>query len=485
MPSGQPFNIKWKVEKFDAIIIGSGQAGNPLAKRLSGEGWRVALVEKAHVGGTCINYGCTPTKTLVGVAKTIRQARRASDYGIILHKDVPDYRLIDQYKNEVVAGFRQRLEGSLAQDPNITLYHGEGRFSGYKEVRVQLADLSVRYLAADSIFINTGARAHIPDIEGLWSVNYLTSQTVLALKDLPDHLLILGGGSVALEFSQIFRRMGSQVTIIEKSSRLLPGEDEDVGLEMHRLLEEEGVKILTDASVQRIDGRRGAVRADLLSEGKTMTISGTHLLVATGRTPNTDALDLSKTRIQVDEKGFIPVSAQLETAEQGIYALGDVKGGPAFTHVSYHDYIVVTDNLLGKKSSSIRHRLVPYCVFTDPELGRIGLSETEATGMGLDFSVAKMKTSFIARALETGESRGFIKALVDNKTHKILGVAVISPNGGELMSLLQVAMLGGLRYDQLRDTMFAHPTYAEAVNNLFSSLHLNQKEKHDQYSPGE
>lgn len=472
MQFGRPFK-SMKMEKFDAIIIGSGQAGNPLAKRLSREGRRVAVIESAYIGGTCINYGCTPTKTLVGVAKNIIQARRASAYGIALNNDVPDYKLINQRKNEVVAYFREGLESSLVQDPGIIVYEGKGRFSGYKEVRVQLEDSNCKSLTAELVFINTGTRARIPDIEGLQSVKFLTSKTILELDHLPEHLVIVGGGYIALEFSQIFRRMGSLVTIIEKSARLLSKEDEDVGLEISRILEAEGVKIITDATIKRVSEETNeSVTIEICSTEKSFTLSGTHLLIATGRTPNTEDLDLAKTGIQVDKKGFIPVNDHLETTESGIYALGDVKGGPAFTHVSYNDYIVLTDNLFGKKTSSIRNRLIPYCVFIDPELGRIGLTEIEAIEMGLDFSVAKMETSFIARAVETGETNGFLKAIVDNKTKTILGVAVISPNGGELMSLLQIAMLGDLTYDQLRDTMFAHPTYAEAINNLFNPTHL-------------
>jgi len=464
------------MERFDAIIIGSGQASNPLAKRLSKEGRCVAVVELAYIGGTCINYGCTPTKTLVALAKIITRARRASDYGIALNNDVPKYKLINQRKNEVVADFRKGLERTLVQDPNITVYHGKGKFSGYKEICVQLEDLSYKSITAESIFINTGARAHIPDIEGLQSVDFFTSQTILDLECLPKHLLIVGGGYIALEFSQIFRRMGSLVTIIEKSSRLLPKEDEDVGLEISQILKAEGVKIITDVTIERVVSESDdSINVEISVAGKLHTLSGTHLLIATGRVPNTEDLDLLKTRIQVDEKGFISVNEHLETTESGIYALGDVKGGPAFTHVSYHDYIVLADNLFGKKAFSIRNRLIPYCVFTDPELGRIGLTEREATEMGLNFSVAKMKTSFIARAIETGETSGFIKAIVDNKTNRILGAAVISTNGGELMSLLQIAMLGGLTYDQLRDTMFAHPTYAEAINNLFNPIHLQSR----------
>lgn len=464
------------VEKFDAIIIGSGQAGNPLAKKLSKEGRRVALVESAFVGGTCINDGCTPTKTLVGIARNVVLAHRAEKYGIRITNDVPNYRLISRRKDEIVTDFRKGLETSVIQDPNITLFYGRGCFSGYKEVRVQLRDSSYRCLTADQIFINTGTRARIPDIEGLQSVKFLTSKTVLQLEYLPKHLLIVGGGYIALEFSQIFRRMGSRVTVIERSSRLLLDEDDDVGSAIKEILEAEGVEVITDAKIWSVKADSGeSVTAEVWSAGRSFTLSGTDILIATGRTPNTDGLDLTKTRIQTDERGFIPVNDYLETTEAGIFALGDVKGGPAFTHVSYHDYVVIADYLFGKNTLSIRDRLIPYCLFIDPELGRIGLTEKEAGKMRLDFSVAKMKTSFIARAIETDETSGFLKAIVDNKTRKILGVSVLCAGGGELMSLLQIAMMGGLTCDQLRDTMFAHPTYAEAVNNLFSQIHVQQR----------
>ena len=461
------------MEKFDAIIIGSGQAGNPLAKKLSNAGRRVALVESAFIGGTCINYGCTPTKTLVGLAKNIIQARRSAEYGINVSNDIPDYEKISERKSKVVADFRQGLKSSLLQDPNITFFHGKGSFSGYKEIRIQSEDPGHKYITAELIFINTGTRDRIPDIEGIQSVGALTSKTILELEYLPKHLLIIGGGYVALEFSQIFRRLGSLVTIIEQSPGLLPKEDDDVGLVIRQILEAEGVEIITGATVKRVRTDRNAcVTIEILSEEQSFTLSGTDLLIATGRTPNTEDLNLSKTGIQVDKKGFISVNGHLETTEAGIYALGDVKGGPAFTHVAYHDYIVIADHLFGKKTCSIYNRLVPYCVFTDPELGRIGLTEKKAREMGLDFSVAKMNTSSIARAIETGETAGFVKAVLDNDTKKILGAAVICAGGGELMSLLQIAILGGLTSDQLRDTMFAHPTYAEAINNLFSPVHL-------------
>jgi pyruvate/2-oxoglutarate dehydrogenase complex dihydrolipoamide dehydrogenase (E3) component len=473
------------VEKFDAIIIGSGQAGNPLAKRLSREGKRVAIVEMAHVGGTCINNGCTPTKTLVSAAKTIVQARKASNFGFTINNDIPDYKLIKQRKNEVVSYYREELEKWLLEDANITVFRGKGRFSGYKQVSVLSGGLNDKTITAGLICINTGARPHIPDIEGLRSVKFFTSETILELDYLPGHLLIVGGGYVAVEFAQIFRRLGSQVTIIIRSSGLLSNEDDDVRLEIARILESEGVEIVTDAAIKRIaEEDDGTTSLEIFYKDKLRTLSGTDLLIAAGRTPNTEDLDLIKTGIHVDGKGFIPVNDHLQTIVAGIYALGDIKEGPAFTHVSYHDYIVLAEILFEKKASSICNRLIPYCVFIDPELGRVGLTEKEASQMNLDFSIAKMKTSFIARAVETGETDGFLKAIVDNKTKKILGAAIISPNGGEMMSLLQVAMIGGLTYDQLRDNMFAHPTYAEAVNNLFNPVHLKSKVHYDQCSPG-
>ena len=461
------------MEVFDAIIIGSGQAGNPLAKRLSREGKRVAIIESALVGGTCINYGCTPTKALVASAKNMFQTRRAAAYGIMASDPLPNYRAINARKNRIVADFRKGLVNSLTQDPNITFLQGKGAFSGQKAVRVQLKDLSYQTITAESIFINTGARPHIPDIEGLQSIKFFTSTTILDLNVLPQHLLIIGGGYIALEFAQIFRRLGSLVTIVERSSRLLQNEDEDVALELTRILEEEGVRIILDTFVKRISAEtEELINIEMKATEKSVILSGTHCMVATGRTPNTEDLDLFKTAVQTDKDGYISVNDQLETTTAGIYALGDVKGGPAFTHVSYHDYVVLTGNLFGNKPSSIRDRLIPYCIFTDPELGRIGLTEKAAKEKGLEFSVAKMKSSFIARASETGETAGFIKAIVDLHTKKIIGVATICAGGGELMSLLQIAMLGGLTYDQLRDAMFAHPTYAEAINNLFSPAHL-------------
>lgn len=463
------------MEKFDAIIIGSGQAGTPLAKRLSKEGMRVALVESDFIGGTCVNYGCTPTKTLVGSSKVVFQAQNAAKYGITLSHNVPNFELINQQKNKVVNNSRENLEKSLVEDSNIKVFHGKGSFSGYKEIRIELTDASDIFITAPLIFINTGTRDRIPEIKGLATVEYLTSKTLLTLERLPKKLVIIGGGPIALEFSQIFSRLGSHVTVIEQSPQLLPKEDDDVGSMIKQILTAEGIEIITDAKVTKVSSNPDeSIQIELASGEKSFTISGTHVLIATGRIPNTEALNLSESNIPIDEKGFIPVNDHLETTEPGIYALGDVKGGPAFTHVSYHDYLVVADHLFGEKTFSIHNRLIPYCIFTDPELGRIGLTEKDAREKKLNFSVAKMDASSIARAVETDETIGFVKAIVDNNTKKILGVAALCAGGGEFMSILQIAMLGGLTYEQLRDTMFAHPTYAEAINNLFNPTHLKQ-----------
>lgn len=454
------------MEKFDAIIIGSGQAGNPLAKRLSKEGKQVALIEPELIGGTCINYGCTPTKTLVEIAKEIYQANRAVQYGTNSVIDTIEYSTIKNKKDKIVSDFRNGLEKSLHKDPNITIFKGKARFTGHKEIEID--SLSQNRITSEFIFINTGARPRIPTIEGLQTTTFFTSKTILELNTLPKHLLIIGGGYIALEFAQIFRRLGSSVTILEKSTRLLKNEDQDVAIELKSILENEGIQIMTDVAINRVSQRENQeINLEISILGKSLLLTGTHLLLATGRIPNTEGLELSKTGLCVTDDEFIPTKGNLETKVDGIFALGDVKGGPAFTHVSYHDYIIVSKNLLDGKKTSIHNRLIPYCIFTDPELGRIGLTELEARDKGLPFSVAKMETRFIARAAEAGQSTGFIKAIVDNESKMILGAAVICPGGGELMSLIQMAMLGGISYDQLHETIFAHPTYAESLNNLF------------------
>ncbi|KAI9449150.1 FAD-dependent pyridine nucleotide-disulfide oxidoreductase [Russula earlei] len=459
------------MKKYDAIIIGSGQAGTPLARRLAGKGWKVAIIERQYTGGTCINYGCTPTKAMVASAKNAFQARRASEYGITVGTVSVNLPALIARKNKIVTDFRSSTERSLVSIANIELIYGEAFFSGPKQVTISLKEGGKTTCTAEYIFINTGGRTAVPAIEGLQNVPYLTSTTILDAVSIPAHLLIIGGSYIALEFGQMFRRYGSQVTILEHSPRFLPKEDEDIADEMKRILTEEGITIHLGVAIQKVaQDTNNTVTITIIIDGKEQIITGSTLLLAAGRVPNTDQLQLHETGVETDERGYIKVNDRLETAVPGIYALGDVKGGPAFTHISYNDYLVVFKNLVDHANISVTKRMVPYCMFTDPELGRVGMNEEEAKKSGLNFKVAKLPMAYVARGVETGETRGLMKAIVDVDTKKILGVGILGAQGGELMSLLQIAMLGDITYEQLRENIFSHPTYSESINNLFMAL---------------
>jgi pyruvate/2-oxoglutarate dehydrogenase complex dihydrolipoamide dehydrogenase (E3) component len=456
---------------YDALIIGAGQAGVPLATALAKAGWKSALIEREHVGGTCVNEGCTPTKTMVASARVAYLTRRAADYGVQTGPVAVDMQTIRQRKRDIVESFRsgsqQRIEGTKGLD----LIMGEARFVGPKRIEVRLNDGSVRTLSADTIVINTGTRARMPQLSGLEGVRVLDSTSIMELDEVPEHLLVIGGGYIGLEFGQMFRRFGSQVTLVHRRGQLLTREDADVAQEIADILQQDGVQVLLDTHPLRVQCSEGGQIALIVrAPDGERTLIGSHLLVAAGRVPNTDRLDLQITGIEVDNRGFIPVNDRLETTVPGIYALGDVKGGPAFTHISYDDYRILRSNLLEDGDASTDGRLVPYTVFIDPQLGRIGLSEKEAQAQGLNHRVAKIPMSWVARALETDETRGLMKATVDADTDQILGAAVLGVEGGELMAVLQVAMMGGLPYTALRDGVFAHPTLAESLNNLFSQM---------------
>ncbi len=441
------------MNKYDAIIIGAGQAGTPLAIRLAGAGWHVALIERDAVGGTCINRGCTPSKAMVASAKIAYQVANASRFGVMVDNLAVDFRSIINRKTKIVEGFRSDIETDLISQPNIELIYGEASFLDCKEIRIVLNDGNIGSYTADHIFINTGARPAFPAISGIKDIPCVDSTTIMELRELPEHLLIIGAGYVALEFGQMFRRFGSRVTMVDRSTRFLPHEDADMAQEMRTILQAEGVKIITGASIQ-----------------STGLLGASHLLLAAGRIPNTETLHLENAGVDTDEKGFIKVNDRLETNIPGIYALGDVKGGPAFTHISYNDYVVVAANLLENAGISIAGRLVPYCIFTDPEFGRVGITEDQAREKGQEYRIARLAMSHVARSVESGEGKGLLKAVINPVTKLILGVSVIGPRGGEIMSILQMAMRCGITYEQLRDTVFAHPTYAEAINNLFSQL---------------
>jgi pyruvate/2-oxoglutarate dehydrogenase complex dihydrolipoamide dehydrogenase (E3) component len=457
-------------ERFDAIVLGTGQAGKPLALDLGRAGRRTAVIEREHVGGTCVNVGCTPTKTMVASARVAYLARRGADYGVRCGSVSIDMAQIRRRKQAIVDEFRTGGQHRLEEAENVELVFGEGHFTAPKVVEVTLRGGGARTLTADAIFINTGARPARPGIDGLDSVPVLDSTSIMELDALPEHLLILGGGYIGLEFAQMFRRFGSTVTVVQHGKQLLAREDPDVAEEVHKVLKEDGIEILLQTEPTRVRADGSSVVLQVRGPSGNRTVAGSHLLVAAGRVPNSDRLNLSAAGVQIDTRGYIDVNDRLETNVAGIYALGDVKGGPAFTHISYDDYRIIRHNLLRGGHSTTRDRFVPYTVYIDPQLGRIGLTEQEARAQGRKFRVAKIPTSWVARALEMAEPRGFIKAVVDVETHQILGAAVLAVEGGEIMSMLEIAMMGKLPYTALEDGIFAHPTLAEGLNTLFTSL---------------
>jgi pyruvate/2-oxoglutarate dehydrogenase complex dihydrolipoamide dehydrogenase (E3) component len=456
-------------QHYDAVVIGSGQGGNPLARALAQSGRTTALVEREHVGGTCINEGCTPTKTMIASARVAYLDRRSADYGIADGRVTVDMIRVRQRKREIVKSFRGGGERRL-EKAGVDLIRGEASFAGPKELEVRLSEGGTSRLAADAVFINVGARPSVPPIEGLDGIPTLNSTTVMELDEVPEHLLVLGGGYVGLEFAQMFRRFGSEVTIVQRGPQLLSREDADVAEALSEILREDGVEVLLRTSALRAGRGDGGIQLTVRIPDGERTLSGSHLLVAAGRTPNTDTLNLEAASIETDEHGIIKTNERLETNLPHVWALGDAKGGPAFTHVSYDDFRVIRTNLLEGGDATTEGRLIPYTVFTDPQLGRIGIGEEEAREEGRDVLVARMPMSYVTRALEVDEPRGMMKAVVDAGTGRILGAAVLGLEGGEIAAMLQIAMMGRVPYTRLRDGMFAHPTLAESLNNLFAAL---------------
>ena len=457
-------------EQYDAVVIGSGQGGTPLSIELAKAGMHTALVERKHVGGTCINEGCTPTKTMVASGRVAYLARRAADYGVQVGSVSIDLEKVRQRKRDIVESFRSGGERRIAQTQNLDLILGDASFSGPKTILVRLRDGGERVLAANRIFINAGARASRPPLDGLDGIAALDNESVMELGALPEHLLILGGGYIGLEFGQLFRRFGSRVTIVQSGAQLLNREDPDVADEVTKILREDGLDVVLNAKAKHVDQAGGAVRLEIASKQGSTILAGSHLLIATGRKPNSDTLNLAAVGVEADKYGFIRVNERLETSAEGIYALGDIKGGPAFTHISYDDFRILRANLLENKFASTKDRQVPYTLFIDPQLGRIGLTETEARAQQRNIRVAKLPMSSVARALEVDETRGFMKAVVDADTDQILGAAILGIEGGEIMSVLETAMMGRLPYTALRDATYAHPTLAESLNNLFMAM---------------
>lgn len=457
-------------QQFDAIVIGSGQGGKPLSTALAQAGMRTALIERDHIGGTCVNTGCTPTKTMLASGRIAYLVRRAADYGVRTGPISIDLQKVRQRKRDIVESFRSRSQSALESTVNLDLIFGDARFSGPRSIEVSLKDGRQRSLSATNIFIDAGTRSALPRLDGLQSIPFMDNASIMELDSVPEHLLVLGGGYIGLEFGQLFRRFGSDVTIVHSRSQLLTREDPDVADEIATILRQDGITIVLNAKASRVSQADGSIRVDLQQEERSTTLVGSHLLVATGRVPNTDTLNLSEAGVQMTDRGFIQVNDRLETTATGIYALGDIKGGPAFTHISYDDFRIIRANLIEKKPASIASRLVPYTLFIDPQLGRVGMTETEARAQNRNIRVARLPMSSVARALEVDETRGFMKAIVDRDSNQILGAAILGIEGGEIMSALEIAIMGKLPYTSLRDGVFAHPTLSESLNNLFMAM---------------
>jgi pyruvate/2-oxoglutarate dehydrogenase complex dihydrolipoamide dehydrogenase (E3) component len=457
-------------DRFDVIIIGTGQAGVPLAVAFAQAGRRTAIIERRHVGGTCVNEGCTPTKTMVASARTAYVARRATDYGVRTGFVSVDLAAVVARKRTVVERCRQGGERRLA-NAGVELIRGNAAYLDARTIRVATVGDAARTVTSPLSVINTGGHPARPDIPGLDEVTAFDSMSIMELTALPEHLVVIGGGYVAVEFAQMFRRFGSQVTIVQRGPRLLGREDPDVADGLAEVLRGEGVEVLLGAMPTRIEpGREAAVSVTAMTADGERMVSGSHLLLATGRDPSTATLGLDAAGVERHARGFVKVNERLQTTAPGIYAAGDVTGEPEFTHVSYDDYRILRRNLLEHGNATTTGRLIPYTVFTDPQLGRIGMSESEARGMGLNVRVARLPMTAVARAIEMDETRGFIKIVVDAGTQRILGAAILGIEGGEIMGALEIAMMGELPYPRLRDAIFAHPTLMEALNNAFASL---------------
>ncbi len=462
-------------ERFDAVVIGSGQGGNPLAKAMSKAGWKVAVVERRYAGGTCVNDGCSPSKTVEASARVAWLARRGADYGVHTGAVTVDMHKVWERKQKIVLTSRQKNTEGLQKA--CTLLFGEASFAeeraadGLHAVTVRMNDDGgERRLITPRVFLNTGERPVVPEVKGLRSVPFLDSTSIMELQSVPEHLVVLGAGYIALEFAQSFLRFGSKVTVLERGERIAAHEDADIAECLRGILQQDGIEILTCTSVDEVSGSEGDLTLQVTTENGPKTLHGSHLLVATGRRPNVEPLQLTWVGVEQDKHGAVKVNDRLETNVPGIWALGDVKGGPAFTHVSYDDFRVLRTNLLESGNTSIAGRLSNYVMFTDPELGRIGLSEDEARKQGRAVRVAAMPMSFMARADETDEPRGMMKALVDPATQQIIGFTIVGVDGGEFAAQVQIAMMGRLKYTELRDAMFAHPTRAEALNTLFGNF---------------
>jgi len=451
---------------FDAIVIGTGQSGPALARRLVAAGQKVAVIERKYFGGTCVNTGCTPTKTLIASAYVAQLARRAGEYGVTIGGSVGiDMKAVKARKDAIAGASRRGVERSLKSLQGCTVYEGHGRFVGERKVAVNGSEL-----AAGRVFVNVGARASIPPIPGLDQVSYLTNSSMMDVDFLPAHLLILGGSYIGLEFAQMYRRFGSEVTVIELAPRLIPREDEDVSRAIADFLKEEGIDVRVGSKVVRVGKEGNSIAVTVESAGTTAQVLGTHLLVAIGRRPNTDDLGLEAAGIAADARGYIQVDDELRTNVAGVWAMGDCNGRGAFTHTSWNDFEIVAGNLLDNEQRRVSDRITAYALYTDPPLGRAGMTEAEVRKSGKPALIATIAMEDVSRAYEKGETKGFMKILVDRDSKQFLGASLLGLAGDEVIHSILDLMYAKAPYTVMQRAMHIHPTVSEFLPTMLGDL---------------
>lgn len=462
------------IDHYKNIVLGSGEAGKYIAWTLAKQGERTAVVERQWIGGSCPNIACLPSKNVIHSANVTSLFSRAAEFGV----NIPSFSIsrdavLSRKREMVKALVKTHLNNYEKSGAELIL--GEGRFTAAKTLEVQLRDGHTRHLHSDRMFLNVGTHASVPDIRGLADAHPMTHIEALELDRTPDHVVVLGGGYVGLELGQAMRRLGSRVTVVERGPQLARREDPDVGEGLLELFRDEGIEVLLRAQLQKVSGVSGeGIRAEIDCEGQLRNVEASHILVAAGRTPNTQGIGLRNAGIELDDRGYVKVNDRLETTAPAVWAVGECAGSPQFTHVSFDDFRVVRDNLDGG-NRTMRDRLIPYCLFTDPELARVGLNEIEATARGIEYRVAKMPMKAVLRARTLSETRGFLKMLIGEHSNKILGFTAFGADGGELMAVVQTAMLNDIPFPFLRDTIFTHPTMAEGLTSLLADVEVRSQ----------
>lgn len=454
------------IKKFDAIVIGAGQAGPALCEALSKNNLKTAIIERSHFGGTCVNYGCIPTKTLIASARAIHTAKRGEEFGFSHSEFKVDMKKIKARKDRIMLSSRQGVENWISSQKNVTVVRGEAFFHDKNTIQI-----GQRLISADKIFLNVGGTSFVPPIPGLSEVDFLDNKSIMDLEEVPEHLIIIGGSYIGLEFAQMMSRFGAKVTVIERTDRLLTREDEDVSAEVKRILESEGIQFLMGANVQSVSKTGNIKNLDIkLASGETKKLSGSHLLVALGRVPNTKELKLENADIKTDERGYIIVDDECKTSTPNVWAMGDCNGKGAFTHTSWNDYEIVFANLFSNEKRKISDRITCYSLFIDPPLARIGMNEAEVRKSKEKVLTAKMQMSRVGRAREAGETNGFMKVFVSAESKQILGATILGYNGDEVIHSILDIMSAKVSYTLISNTVHIHPTVSELIPTLFQQL---------------